>query len=807
MKRLKDIYLLVLTFLVGILVIGSCTEDNPVINKDGYLNINISKDESTILVDTRSSDRNLPSLAFRNLETSKVRIINNYSSANTPKIKLPAGLYRITALYGTVFNEDKLQKSSSKTVYTNGLRNNSSNNGGLNAAEPEIGVAAWNTPIYMGTSDVNIPEEKEVTANLICTLANTKVSVAFEEDIDRFFKNYQVVVSNGDAQLVFSKDADNLKDTAYFSVTNKLSWYISMENNDGDVYTSETVTYTDVAAAQHYNLKFRLEGETSDASGIFKIVVNDSVNEVEHNMNFDLREDALPAIESNFALEGDLQVMQGAIKDYSLKYIAEKGIANLILSHKSKELAEAGLPYYVDIIEATQDKLAQLASVGIKIEILPAIQEEGTLVQNESTIQENAVYSKLVKVDLSNFLINLDLGKYAFSMTLIDATDHYDQKEFAFDVVSPVEAIGISTNSWTYFSFLNAQIFTETLPEGLKFQYRPVVKTGTVDGSEIGAIDGSIATVSKSGGKEWNDVEGEIAFDSEKKIATIRLNNLLAETEYEFRTTTTTNPETEPLKFITQKEETVYNLDFDHWYANGSCWYPNAEGHQNSLNKRTWDTANPGTSSFGTIPTTPEDVDVAVKGEGKRAARLETMTTFGILSAGNIYTGQFAGLAGMGAKLDWGEPFTSRPIAMKGYYKYMPKPIDYVCKDSNYKDKFAHLKGEPDQGYIRIMITDWEQQFRAVSSSYIYVEDDNPGIIAEGGLVLGDSEGEYKEFIIPLKYRDLERLPNFIFISGAASRFGDYATGGKGSVLLLDEFSLVYDPDELTPEQRAEVGL
>ena len=41
---------------------------------------------------------------------------------------------------------------------------------------------------------------------------------------------------------------------------------------------------------------------------------------------------------------------------------------------------------------------------------------------------------------------------------------------------------------------------------------------------------------------------------------------------------------------------------------------------------------------------------------------------------------------------------------------------------------------------------------------------------------------------------------------GAASRYGDYFTGGKGSVLLLDEFELIYDPAELTEAEREQIG-
>ena len=44
-------------------------------------------------------------------------------------------------------------------------------------------------------------------------------------------------------------------------------------------------------------------------------------------------------------------------------------------------------------------------------------------------------------------------------------------------------------------------------------------------------------------------------------------------------------------------------------------------------------------------------------------------------------------------------------------------------------------------------------------------------------------------------------LWNIVVLSCAASRYGDYFTGGLGSTLYVDEFELIYDPDELTDEE------
>jgi hypothetical protein len=58
---------------------------------------------------------------------------------------------------------------------------------------------------------------------------------------------------------------------------------------------------------------------------------------------------------------------------------------------------------------------------------------------------------------------------------------------------------------------------------------------------------------------------------------------------------------------------------------------------------------------------------------------------------------------------------------------------------------------------------------------------------------------------MPLVYRSNARIPKYIVVAGASSRYGDYFTGGRGSVLLLDEFKLIYDPAELTAEEYAQV--
>ena len=135
---------------------------------------------------------------------------------------------------------------------------------------------------------------------------------------------------------------------------------------------------------------------------------------------------------------------------------------------------------------------------------------------------------------------------------------------------------------------------------------------------------------------------------------------------------------------------------------------------------------------------------------------------------------------------------------MKGYYKYSPKAIDKV------KDPYKDMMGQMDQCQILVFLTDWDKQFRVNTNIKQFVDLENdPGIIALGQLNSSRIDDDYVSFTLPLVYRSNTRIPKYIVVAGASSRYGDYFTGGRGSVLLIDEFELIYDPAELTADEYA----
>ncbi len=294
----------------------------------------------------------------------------------------------------------------------------------------------------------------------------------------------------------------------------------------------------------------------------------------------------------------------------------------------------------------------------------------------------------------------------------------------------------------------------------------------------------------KSGSDQWTALS-DVKVEGSTVTAEIR--GLEASTEYSVRITNgeiTSSEET----FRTGEAQQLENFSFDSWYMDGKAWIPN-EGPAVQI----WDTANPGSAGLGIVPTIPEET-IVVSG---KAVKMETLITniLGIrkLAAGNIYTGKFDKLAGVGAELDWGVPFGARPLALRGYYKYTPATIN-VVEDKDY----AQYEGQPDQCQIQIFLAEWDKPFHVNSSKKQFVDKNDKSIIAFSEFYTSEANSEYRKFSIPIVYND-DRMPTYIVISGCASRFGNYFVGGVGSLLYVDDFELVYDPAELTDEEYAQV--
>ncbi len=236
----------------------------------------------------------------------------------------------------------------------------------------------------------------------------------------------------------------------------------------------------------------------------------------------------------------------------------------------------------------------------------------------------------------------------------------------------------------------------------------------------------------------------------------------------------------------TQATEVLPDGSFDQWWLDKKVWCPWAEGGE-----RFWDTGNTGAATLGESNVQPSDnVPPGLTGQ---SAKLETkfVGLFGIgkLAAGSIFTGSFKKVDGTNGILDFGRPWSVRPTRLRGYYNYTTAPIDYASTE------LAVLKGRPDTCAIYIALTDWTAPFeiRTNPKNRQLFDPSSPAVIAYGELNRGDNTDGWEEFEITLNYRSTSRVPTYIQITSAASKYGDYFTGGTGATLYVDQYSLEYD--------------
>ena len=136
-----------------------------------------------------------------------------------------------------------------------------------------------------------------------------------------------------------------------------------------------------------------------------------------------------------------------------------------------------------------------------------------------------------------------------------------------------------------------------------------------------------------------------------------------------------------------------------------------------------------------------------------------------------------------------GRPFTERPTKLRGYLKYNSAPISHT------NNEFTSLKGEPDTCIVWCALIDSPQpvEIRTNPSNRSLFDPNGPDVVAYGKFQSGQSIPEYIPFEIELDYNSTSRVPTYILIVGSASKYGDYFTGGAGSVLYLDDLELMYD--------------
>lgn len=692
--------------VLAIFTCFSCGKEDDAINSYGYLQIKFQEDKTDLIVGgTKVTD---PTFAVNVLNAAGVvvRSCKDHRELESEPLKLPTGTYYIEATSGE-----------------------------------NVGYG-FDKPFYQGRDTISITKGSVVSEEVVCKLANVKVSVEIDPSVNENFKDYKVVVSNTDSNsgLIFSSTDNTITNAGYFACTGKLNWSLYLVNNndilfDGDVNGA----INNVKPREHYIIKVKVSnGGGADGASNITIVVDDSVNEQEHNFDISLNKKEKPKYSGvGFNLENEQLVPEGVIIPYQVNVDVKAGISKMIVRHASLAMANAGIPYSFNLLEVTALEKSTIHAAGL-------------------TWNDVAEGAENIVLSFTNIISKLPLGTYKFDFLTTDKQYQAVGANFRFRVIPGVETTSLNVEPWAKQAFLYGMWNTLEKPAGLGMEYKKVSESS------------------------WTQVTSGFTFEESKY--SIKITNLEPSTNYVMRTFSAKETSNE-IEFTTEAADQISNMSFDTWYKSGKHWYANV-----SDSDFWWDSGNVGANTLSEVnPTSPESSFVAVPGTGKQAVRMESKTVFGILAAGNIYLGKFGKTIGTsGAQISFGRPYTCRPLSLKGYYSYAPQTITKT------KAPYDYLSGQSDMCQIYVLLTDKGSVYNVDTAEKTFIDIQNdPTIIAYGEKTTNSNTNGYQVFDIPLVYRS-NRKPTHCVIVASASKYGDYFTGGVGSLLYIDEFEFTF---------------
>ena len=317
----------------------------------------------------------------------------------------------------------------------------------------------------------------------------------------------------------------------------------------------------------------------------------------------------------------------------------------------------------------------------------------------------------------------------------------------------------------------------------------------------------AIAFAYSADGSSWTTVPAVRAAEGSYKAV---LTGLTPSTEYSYKLVIAGEDMGDAMTLTTDAAPVVPNGGFEatsnSWDGNYKEWY-DASSSDPLCRTPWWGSGNGSDNVSGSaaykIICAP---DTGTKVEGSQSACLQSQYAVVKFAAGNLFTGYFAGLVGTtGGMVNFGRPFTARPTALRFWAKYKGGLITDV---NGYPKDHPVSKSDYDCGRVQIALGIWNKKTYGGSNDCpIQVNTTNeatfvdyttdPSTLAYGEQLFqssaSDGLNEWKEYTIPLDFKDVDTVPTHIVISCAASMYGDYFTGCRTAALWIDKMEFVYE--------------
>lgn len=234
----------------------------------------------------------------------------------------------------------------------------------------------------------------------------------------------------------------------------------------------------------------------------------------------------------------------------------------------------------------------------------------------------------------------------------------------------------------------------------------------------------------------------------------------------------------------------IDNSDFNVWHQQGSYMDPGVDDSSSA-----WGTSNPGAIFAGLDP----NVQQLQVGDGNHAAKLTTRYTLigswvnKPIAAGSLFTGNFRegdiNFDDPEASIDFGIPFTGMPRAFQVEYQYTPGPDN--------TDSHGNSLDYPDQGDMYLLLERREDDtVKRVATAWFRIAEGNGSMeTVTVDLVYGELPFGAPEYMLPAPGEEFARdgeTPTHVTVVFSSSANGNIFEGAENSVLVVDDFELIY---------------
>ena len=639
--------------------------------------------------------------------------------------------------------------------------------------------ASFDKKYYEGNKSFEIHQAQTTPVEVVCNVMNTLAKVVFDASLEPYLEKGEVSVAvdvdGGSLTYPYQKEAAEAK-TGYYSLPQGKEYLIC--------------TFTGVAKnGRKFTQTDRIE--SAKKSTLYTLTYKIS----------DLETPAPPTDEGGAFIDLKVDETPLAKKEEEI-LIYQRPQFRAVNQSEEVDMKQ---PWFLELNSQIQPEVkiytsTPLAEASVTSEVFTKLGLASAELNLMDEATRAALLEKGITVTSQEKLLTMSWGNSLHEL-LKEEGEHHIIYKATDTAVEGNAAARTNTIDWTI-SVSNANICAVKIPYPYQIWADRVTLYAEVINGRTLAPDAQLSfRYRKKSEQTWNEAIPAKLGEDQKTITSDEIKGLTPGTTYEYQVLEGDKVSNQTCEFTTEAALQLPNSGFENW-SGATPMLIHGSGEE-----MFWDSGNHGSSSFSlaAVDLTTKASDFKV--EGNYSAKLESKKVVVKFAAGNLFVGSYLKTDGTDGILGWGRPWKSRPLALRGYVRYMPK----ACENEKFPDGM-------DRGIIYVAIGDWTgaeydknwpiviqtkkpdtELFNPEKGSYT-----GDGIIAYGEKIL---QGEVKgadggmiEFTIPLDYRSYERMPKSIIVVASASQYGDYFIGGIGSTMWLDDLELIYEESKLSKQ-------